>query len=84
MEERKLNTFYCENCGKEIKAFGTPKIFLCLKCREPEKIQPKKKKLTEETQDLFDRVKTIRKYNEKHGTDYTYGIYALKEMFGQL
>lgn len=78
----------CEICGAKFKVRGNNHK-ICSKCNKEAyrrwNIQRKQKQIAEDLYNkpdhLADKVKEINEYNEKHGTNYSYGQYtALKRL----
>lgn len=88
---KKIYTGNCANCGcRLVRKREITEDTLCPKCyqayyqrevyreRFGEKMARKRKKKTSEMELLFADVRALDKYNEEHGTRYSYGQARLK------
>ena len=84
MEERKLNSNFCNDCGETFYTFGKTKRRLCDSCRKKHKnaqsgefkrVYKKHEKKTAKTS-LSEYIRIVEEYNRKNGTCLTYGQYS--------
>lgn len=82
---------HCEICGAQFKSRGNNHK-ICSECiPAAQRRWYKKRKQKQEVEDLYtkpdrlaDKVKEINEYNEKHGTNYSYGMYMAFKRLGKL
>lgn len=88
-EVNEYKSYICERCGKEFLTNRKIRVITCSDCRAKIKYEKqvkynqskatvwrKKEKIKSTTNNLFQLIKDVEKYNKNHGTHLTYGQYT--------